>query len=217
MNTIYHVGHRQPGGEPIDWTTLDTRDAALAQNRLNAEEALAGLTGTDEHGGEWSLSQDEDGDYFVTLVRNGEDVFAWHYFVEECQHNPGEWNGQRFWSGMVHLASGSVVSVYTYEQAEEVDFMVPCSTDIYDEFDDGVLGYFFINDGVLSGERRETRGQIVAQEDLSPETLDRIRQQVRLDAAAQQPDPRDEALRYIAEHGTTLPPPDAQEAEVQES
>jgi len=88
----YHVGYRQPGMEPEgEVATFATFDDAQAQNKLNAEEGLAGLVGTDDFGGEWSLDgPDVDGDYFVTLVRDGEDTFSWHHFIEECadDHDP---------------------------------------------------------------------------------------------------------------------------------
>jgi hypothetical protein len=82
----YHVGYRQPGEEPEgEVTTFPNLAEAIAQNKLNAEESLAGLVGTDNFGGEWTLSgPDEDGDYFVTLVRDGEETFSWHHFVEVC-------------------------------------------------------------------------------------------------------------------------------------
>src|SRR5262245_54544563 len=92
----WHVGYRQAGthGPEGSVSTHADRQDALAQVEVNASEALSGLFGTDPiPGGEWHLDgPDEDGEYFVTLRRGGEDIFAWHHFAEQCVDTRLHWH-----------------------------------------------------------------------------------------------------------------------------
>jgi len=92
----WHVGCRQAGEHSPEGSvsTHTDRQDALAQVAVNATEAHSGLFGTGNiPGSEWHLDgPDEDGEYFVTLRRGGEDIFAWHHFAEQCVDTREHWH-----------------------------------------------------------------------------------------------------------------------------
>jgi hypothetical protein len=91
-------------------------------------------------------------------------------------NNAGVWHDQRFWCGLVHLATGSVVATYTYEHAEAWDFHTDfiLARELDKQLNNGILGYFWINDGVIGGETGDH------EEYITPELNARILEQVAI-------------------------------------